>query len=225
MFKHRMILCVSGVIIFTIIIGGNIIVSSQNNQNRTEISSPSGVKHRPENLRVPQNVENPNNKYFPQDIPEDVTYRQMFKHIKELNQKADGDERQKGRDGRKFRNLYKDMASLQDKQARLLDRIADETNRELDKLDERAKQIIDQIRSQTPNRRIERGQKPPLPPQELFDLAQRRKDVTLRAINNLRQNLGNAEFVRFNSFVNERVKTGIKKKGDGTTIQRGGRQR
>ena len=214
--------------LLAVLISGSIIVSSQNNQNRAEITSPSGIKQKPDNLRTPQNQgnqKNQGNQNIPQDIPDDVTYRQVFKHIEELNKKANDEERVKGKDGKKYRNFYKNMARLDERQASNLDRIADQTNREIKKLDDRAKQIIDQVRAQTPNHRIERGQKPPVPPQELSDLTKSRKNLTLKAISELQTNLGEAEFARFSQFVNEKVKTGIRKRGNNTEIKKGGQPR
>ncbi len=216
-------------ILAILVISGSFIVLSQNSRvERVEISSPSGLKEKPGDLKIPKT--NPNRRdpvekeEMPQSIPTDVTYRQIFKHIAELNRKAD-EGTQKGKDKEKLRNLYKKMARLDEKQARTLDRIASKTNRELEKLDNRAKEIITQIRSRTPNRRLEQGQKVPLPPQELFDLSRQRKDVTLAAVEELRENLGMAEFVRFSKFIKDKVKPGIQKKGNGAEIQRGGPQR
>jgi hypothetical protein len=203
-------------------VGSSLIVSSQSNQSRVEISSLTGLMPKPDNLKIPQNREDQRTSKLPANIPDDVAYRQIFKHIEELNKKADREEQQKGKDGKKLRNHYKQMARLDERQARILDKIAGNTNHELEKLDKRAKQIIEQVRSQTPNRRIEQGQKPPLPPQELFDLAKQRKDVTLKAVSELRASLGEAEFVRFSQFVNEKVKSGIQKKGSGAAILKGG---
>ena len=229
MFRHKTKLSLFVIAISVSIIGGGIIVSSQNNQNRAEVSSSSELKQKPNNLKVPQNSQNQqnqgNNRYIPQFIPDDVTYRMLFKHIEELNKQADKEERQKGKDGRDFRNFYKKSARLDERQARILDKIASETNRELSKLDNRAKQIIEQVRSQTPNRRIERGQKPPLPPQDLFNLAKQRKDLTLKAINEFRTNVGEAEFIRFNQFLSEKIKPTIRKRGNGNLIQKGGQSR
>ena len=225
MFRSKSNLSILILSLIAVIIGASVIVSSQNNQNRAEISSPTGLKQKPDNLKVPQNnpnQPNPGSKNIPNEIPDDVTYRQIFKHLEELNKKADNEERAKGKDGKKYRNLYKDTARLNEKQARTLDRVADQTYRELKKVDDRAKQVIDQIRAQTPNHRIERGQKPPLPTQELSDLSKQRKDVTLKAVNELRTNFGEAEFVRFSQFVNEKVKTGIRKKSGNARVQKGG---
>ncbi len=225
MIRRNSNLIVLVITLLSVILGGSLIVTSQVNQSRVEISSTSGIKPMPENLKVPSqngNQSNQENKELFSDIPDEVTYRQIFKHIEELNKKADKEEQEKGKDGKKLRNLYKQMARLDEKQARTLDRIAGQANRELKKLDDRARQIIDQIRAQTPNRKIEPGQRPPLPPQELFDLAKQRKEITLNAISDLRKNLGTAEFIRFTQFINEKVKPGIKQRGTGELIQKGG---
>ena len=139
MFRSKSNLSILILSLIAIIIGGSVIVSSQNNQNRAEISSPTGLKQKPDNLKVPQNnpnQPNPGSNNIPNEIPDDVTYRQIFKHLEELNKKAGNEERAKGKDGKKYRNLYKDTARLNEKQARTLDRIADQTNRELKKVDD-----------------------------------------------------------------------------------------
>jgi len=228
MIRRNSNLIVLVITLLSVILGGSLIVTSQVNQSRVEISSTSGIKPKPENLKVPSqngNQQNKNNNNLLSDIPDEVTYRQIFKHIEELNKKADKEEQEKGKDGKKLRNLYKQMARLDENQARTLDRIASQANRELKKLDARARQIIDQIRALTPNRKIERGQTPPLPPQELFDLAKQRKEITINAINDLQKSLGPAEFIRFTQFINEKVKPGIKKRGTGEMIQKGGPSR
>jgi hypothetical protein len=222
MFKLKTHLTISLAVLLVVIIGGSVIVSSQSSTSRAEISSPSNLTQKPDDLKVPQGAENLRTRNLPQDIPDDIAYGQIFKHLEELNKKADQEEQVRGKDGQKLRNLYKKMASLDERQARVLDRIAGQTNRELRKLDERARQIIDQVRAQIPNRRIERGQKPPLPPQELFDLARKRKEVVTEAIGNLRKEFGEAEFVRFSQFLNEKVKPGVKKIGNGSLIPKGG---
>ncbi|MCB1024717.1 MAG: hypothetical protein KDB79_10025, partial [Acidobacteria bacterium] len=127
----------------------------------------------------------------------------------------------KGRNGEKFRLLYKRMAGLDERQAQMLDRIAKNTNRELKQLDDRARQITQQIRLRTPNRRIEQGQKVPLPSPELFDLAKRRQEITANAIRDLRRNMGEAKFAGFSKFLNEKIKPGIRKKGSGVRIEEG----
>jgi hypothetical protein len=111
----------------------------------------------------------------------------------------------------KFRNLYKEMAGLSEPQARDLDRIAHQTNQRIKQLDNRARQIINQIRSRVPGGRLQPGQAPPMPPPELEQLSEQRKAIILQSVGELRNNFGEAEFARFNDFVNRKVKAGIKK--------------
>ncbi|MEZ5345224.1 MAG: hypothetical protein R2681_06660 [Pyrinomonadaceae bacterium] len=210
-------------ILFILVISGSFIVLSQGNQTKSsEISSPSGIRERPKDLRFPpvdpRMQERREEQDVPGAIPTDVTYRQIFKHLAELETKA-ADEQRKGRDGKKFRDLYKKMARLDEKQARALDRIAEKANRELKQFDDRAKDIVKQIRARTPNRRLEAGQKVPLPPQELFDLAKQRREITMKAVKELRENFGSAGSVNFTKFVNEKVIPGIRKKGNGAEIR------
>ena len=211
------------IIIAFMLISGSIIGLSQGKQGRRiDISSESGLKEQPRNLRVTQKNQNQQAKKeqeeTPQGIPADVAYRQVFKHIAKLNSKADKKERG-GEHGSSLRNLYKKMARLDERQARNLDRIANKTDRDLKALDNRARLVIEQIRLRTPTRRIAQGEKVPLPPQELFDLARQRRDITSNAIQELRENLGTAGFVSLTKFINEKVKPGIRKWGNGTTIQ------
>jgi hypothetical protein len=51
MFHKKTALLIFAAILAIITIGGSIIVSSQINQNRAEVSSPSGPKQKPDNLR------------------------------------------------------------------------------------------------------------------------------------------------------------------------------
>ncbi|MCB1026053.1 MAG: hypothetical protein KDB79_16775, partial [Acidobacteria bacterium] len=135
-------------LIAAILIGGSMIALSQADRpEKAEVSSPTALRQPPEKLRfprVPPNRESPREKDdLPQGIPPEVTYRQIFKHIEELDIRADK-EKQKGRNGEKFRLLYKRMAGLDERQAQMLDRIAKNTNRELKQLDDRARKITQQ---------------------------------------------------------------------------------
>jgi hypothetical protein len=199
-------------VILVIAVSGSIVaqVSNQIVRNYGEVYSPSGLQEKPATLKVGSKMSNPANNATLQEIPDDITYSQIFRHLEELNRKADEDERVQGKDGKQLRNLYKDMAKLDERQARILDNIAAKTNAETQKLDDRARQIISEIRAQTPNRTLQKGQAPPLPPQELENLSNQRTALIMQAINELKANLGESEFARFSQFVNQNVKTGIK---------------
>ena len=210
--KSYVLLSCVAILAIAAIIGSSVgaQVYDQINQNGVRVWSPLGFKQKPNDLKeIPRGINQGAN--VSQDIPEDIVYGQVFRHIEELNRKAD-EEEQKGNNGNKLRNLYKDTARLDDRQARLLDKIAKDANHELKKLDKRAREIIDQVRSRTPNGKLEPGQLPPAPPTELYELSSHRKNVILQAVNALRSDLGEAEFARFSEFVNQKVKSGIKRR-------------
>ena len=170
-----------------------------------EAWSPTGLKEKPVNLKKPAD----STKYALQYVPDDIVYSQIFRHLEELNKKADEDE-QKGKNGRGLRDLYKDTAQLNEQQARQLDHIAAKTNRATKELDARARQIIDAVRAQTPDRKLQKGQAPPRPPQELIYLNNSRRELIVQAVGELRANLGEEEFGRFSQFVNQKIRPGIK---------------
>lgn len=214
--KNYILLSGLAVLIVAAIIGSGVgaQVLNQFNQNGTNAWSPSGLRQKPDDLKeLPKGVGSQRDDLLSQDVPEDIVYGQVFRHLEELNKKAD-EEEQKGNNGNKLRNLYKQMARLDDRQARALDKIVRGANQELKKLDHRAKQIIAEGRSRTPGRRLERGQAPPPPPAELSELSQRRKEVIWRAVGELRAEFGEGEFARFADFVERKVKPGIKKRGE-----------
>lgn len=187
-----------------------------------DISSPSGLKPKPADLEregPPQPTQpNPLEGRLPrqqeaEDAPEHVVYGQMFRHIKELHKKADEEERQ-GRDGAHFRKLYKQMATLDDRQAALLDQIATETNVEIEKLNKRAMKIIGDLRAKHPEGKLAPGEQPPVPPAELAELSAARRDRLNEARERLRTVFGEEEFQRFSEFVRRRVKPGIRRLGE-----------
>ena len=198
-------------VMLAIAVSGGIIAQVSNQIKQVDFWSPSGLKPKPDNLPK----KNPNQiqrEIFtnPADIPDEIVYGQIFRHLEELNIKAD-DEQRNNRDGSKFRGLYKVVAQLEEKEARTLDRIANQTNARLKQVDNRIRQIIDEAHAKTPGGRIPKGQPMPTPPPELDQLSEQRKNIILQGMMELRQNFGEAEFAKFTEFVNKKVKTGIKK--------------
>jgi uncharacterized protein YdcH (DUF465 family) len=202
---------------------GSTIAQRNERQDRGQmnVSSPSGLKPKPANLEretPPQPAQpNPLEGQLPRqpeaDVPEHVVYGQVFRHIKELHRKADEEERQ-GRDGAHFRKLYREMAKLDDRQAALLDEIAAEADGEIEKLNKRAMKIIGDLRAQHPEGKLATGEQPPAPPAELYELSAARRDRIHEARERLRAVFGEQEFERFNQFVRERVKPGIRRIGE-----------
>lgn len=186
------------------------------------ISSPSGLKPKPADLDregPPAPAQpNPMEGQIPRqpdavEIPEHIVYGQVFRHIKELHKKADEEVRQ-GRDGSQFLKLYKQMAKLDDRQAALLDQVAAQVNAEVERLDKRAMKIIGELRARHPEGKLAPGEQPPAPPAELAELSAARRDRINEARERLRAVFGEEEFARFNQFVRERVRPGIRRLGD-----------
>lgn len=196
--------------------------NDQQDGGQGTISSPSGLKPKPADLdkETPSQPAqaNPRAEDSAQqpevaDVPEEVVYGQVFRHLKELRKKADDEDRQ-GRDGAHFRKLYKEMAKLEDRQAALLDEVAAEANSDIEKLDKRALKIIGELRAKHPEGKLAVGEQPPAPPAELFELSAKRRDRINVARERLRSVFGEEEFGRFNEFVRERVKPGIRRLGN-----------
>src|SRR6266700_4031693 len=70
----------------------------------------------------------------PSQAPEHVVYRQFFHHLVALKQRA-AEVESHGKSGKALREHYKTKIGLKDKDADLLDQIADECDRETAKVD------------------------------------------------------------------------------------------
>lgn len=138
------------------------------------------------------------------EMPERILYRHLFRHAAEFKRKADEAEKE-GKDATNFRKFFKNKAEIDDAEARTLDDIAVDCDREMRRLDERAKEIVAIVRAQYPDGEIPKGQSPPRPPAELRQLSEERDAVVLRARDRLRNALGEGEFKRFDKFVKTRV--------------------
>ena len=141
-------------------------------------------------------------------IPEHVAYRQLFRHVVFLKQRAQEVER-RGEDARSLRAFYQQRAGIDDRQAALLERIAAESEREVAQQDARARAVIDDFRADFPGGQIPQGQRLPPPPAELKALQEERNNLILRARERLRAALGEQEFARFDDYVQNSVAPGV----------------
>jgi len=145
-------------------------------------------------------------------IPEEVVYGILFRQITAMKRAAVRRERQ-GQDGSSLRNHVRKEARLKDEQARVVDRIALETEQEIAHPDKQARKIINAIRVRYPKGRLQDGESLPLPPPELRMLNEQRKNIILQARERLRTALGEAEFKRFDDFTKEKMARKIRKLG------------
>lgn len=219
MSKKRLVILLLLVVLATSALAiGRGIAQKSERRGELAVSSPSGVKPKPSDLdrTAPSRPAQPNPREGqpapPEsaEAPEHVVYGQVFRHVKELHRKASEEERQ-GRDGAQFRGLYRRMARLDDRQASLLDQIAAETNGEVEKLNARAVRIISEVRAKHPDGKLAPGEQPPAPPAELAELSTRRRDLILQGRERLRSVFGEEEFQRFDRFVRENLKPGIRR--------------
>lgn len=136
----------------------------------------------------------------PSRAPEHVIYRQFFRHLMALKERADEVEAQ-GRSGKALRSHYKDKVKLSDRQSRLLDEIAADCDREVAEMDARAKRIIDDAHARFPNGVVPAGQRVPPPPPELKQMQRQRDSAVMRARHKLRAALGEEGFRQVDDFL------------------------
>lgn len=136
----------------------------------------------------------------PSQAPEHVVYRQFFRHLVALKKRASEVESQ-GRNGKALRSHYKDKIGLKDKEAALLDEIALESEREVEKVDKKAQKIIDAARNKFPNGLVPAGQQLPPPPAELKALQRHRDMIVLRARHRLVTELGSHGFQQVDDYL------------------------
>ncbi len=182
------------------------LAQTQDEERKAKVSSPNGLKPVPPDLQIPargQQVSSIGTLLEGKRAPEHVTYNQVFRHLKELNKEAD-DEEKKGKDGKHLRKLYKHLAKLDDAQAVILDLVAADTNRDVERLNAKADKIIKKFREKHKGK-LKPGDELPAPPDELMILSQERKQTVLRARDRLRYSIGEEAFAKFEKFVNERV--------------------
>jgi hypothetical protein len=224
------ILIAIGIATSALALGGSSIAQKSADEKKATVSSPSGLKPKPEDTgAAPQpaqpNQQAPNPSSQPQDqtVPEYVVYGQLFRHIKELKKKADEEDRQ-GKDGTHFRTLYKRLAKLEEHQASLLDQIAAETDAEIEKLNKKAKKIIDEHRARHPEGKLAQGELPPAPPAELKTLSDERRNLILQSRERLRTIFGEEAFQKFDEFVQQRIRPGIRRLDAANASQQNGSQ-
>ena len=96
-------------------------------------------------------------------------------------------------------------AGLNSGQLQALTSVAVNNERELNRLDERAKAIIDAFHAQYPPGRLPPGVVPPASSPQLNVLQQQREATILRYREQLRRMFGEEEFTRFDVFVKDKI--------------------
>lgn len=136
------------------------------------------------------------------DIPKHVIYGLLFRERSIFRKRAQEQE-SKGADGAFFREFHQNKLRLNGTQSAAFDRIAEETNREVIRLDRQARKLIEDIRAKHPGGVVKEGEVLPPPPAELTGLENQRTGALLRAREQLRAALGDAEFQRLEALLQE----------------------
>lgn len=142
-------------------------------------------------------------------IPLRVVYRQLFHHYVALKNKAAELESQ-GKNGATARHYYKREAKLSDKLERELERVAAKTDKEVEQLDKKAREVINQYRAQYPNGQMKKGETLPPAPPELQALQEEKNKAIMAGRDELRRAFGEDEFNRFEEFVRQNVASKMK---------------
>jgi len=126
------------------------------------------------------------------NLPEHVRYFFLFHHLSAIKETPAA-------------TRFQAKAGLNSGQFQALTSIAVNNEREVKRLDERAKIIIDNFHTQYPPGQLPPGVVPPALPQEINVLQQQREATILRYREQFRRMLGEEEFARFEAFVNDEI--------------------
>ncbi len=129
-----------------------------------------------------------------------MIYRQFFHHLVALKQRAAEVEGQ-GKSGKALREHYKKKIGLKDKDADLLDQIAQECDRETAKVDAQAQKLIDATRRRFPKGKLASIEELPPPPPELKKLQLKRDMIVMRARHRLVTELEGQGFQQIDEFI------------------------
>ena len=135
----------------------------------------------------------------PAVAPDYAVYYGIFHHVAALNQMADAAQKQ-GQDRSNLRQLVRLRAGLTESQGEALNKISLQCDSDVAAQDAKAKAIIDQFHAQYPPGLINPSF-PPKAPTVLEPMWQARNNVVLAARDQLRSELGDADFAKFDNFL------------------------
>lgn len=140
----------------------------------------------------------------PAPMSTEMRYGLLFRHIARFEAHAEKTALQ-GKPAEFLRLHHKDLYHLPDDLHAVLVIVARQCAAEVDDLDQRASAVIRAVKDKHRNRpRIEGGVVPP-PPPELQALQQQRTQAVLRAVEQLEDSFGPAQFALFDSVVKRTV--------------------
>lgn len=140
-------------------------------------------------------------------VPDHIVYRMFLRDLYTFKLKAEESERQGNhKSSEAYRNIYKVPAGWTDEQARILEEIATECERQIKEVDAKAKKIIDERRAlYYPNGKVQPGGQLAPPSPELKLLQEERNATILKFRDRIREALGEQEFHRLEQFLKSTV--------------------
>jgi hypothetical protein len=137
-------------------------------------------------------------------VPKPVIYSILFREMRSFQQQAHEMELQE-RDATALRKFHQNKFQLTDDQNAALARIASANERDVTRLDRKAREIIDAVRARHPNGRLAEGETLPPPPAELKALQAQRDAAMLQAREQLRAAFGAAKFAQFDETLQQEI--------------------
>ncbi len=137
-------------------------------------------------------------------VPDHLLYWNSFRAVVHFNKVADEAALQ-GQDKSSLRTLVARKAGLSDAEGEILRRIATQCAADVAAQDAKAATVIARFRDRYPYGIISAWMPPPTPPSELADLQRERNNIILLAREQLRLQLGEEAFARFDKHVKRNV--------------------
>jgi hypothetical protein len=133
------------------------------------------------------------------DVPKHVVYGILFREMSAFRKKAE-ELRVQGKDARVLENFHAKRANLNEAQTTALENIAQESQSEIEEIEQEANRIIEKGRALHPDGKLQPGETLPKPPKQLQALEQRRQAALIKGREKVRAAMGDSEFQRFEEF-------------------------
>ena len=138
-----------------------------------------------------------------QEMPPQIMYLQLFKHISVLKQ-MEAKSQSQGFSSSWTSTFYSEKLGLTSSQSQIIDNEVADCLQKVQNLDQQAESIITNARAQFPNGDLAGKSLPPPPPQ-LYALQTQKDNIVLAAKANLEQQFGSQKFIEFNDAVIKNV--------------------
>jgi hypothetical protein len=203
-------LCLFGfIVLVNILLIGDVIAQDPPPRKGVTVSSPTGLKPKPDNLPrppmmrpVPLNSSNDSS-----NIPDYIVYGTVFRiaAVNWLPEKVKFNPHEA-----EICKRYQIEKILTKKQESFLKDLAQETLAELDNLAEKSRPILEEFRAKMRSGMIVQGEGRPTPPLELEEINKQKIALIEAAVGKLKKNFGEKDFAKFTKFVDENIRSNFK---------------